>query len=113
MIRQHECHCGNKQSDPLTADGFCEACDESYKRPTRWIVVVNTMGRITGTDTIGWAISSHRSLHTAERARLKAKRGLTGGAYVPTMIVTLLRRYKRGEYVNRRDLALEAHHSHI
>jgi len=31
MITQHECHCGNKQSDPLTPDGFCEACDEAYK----------------------------------------------------------------------------------
>lgn len=24
------CHCGNKQTDPLTDDGFCQDCDEAY-----------------------------------------------------------------------------------
>lgn len=97
MITQNECHCGNKQSDPLTPDGFCEGCDESYrKRPVRWFVLINTFPG--SSECVGIAISNHRSAQAAFKNADRIQPRL-GQGYIPTTVRISDRRLQIGKHV--------------
>lgn len=64
-----------------------------------WYVLINTMPG--SSETVGVAISSHRTLRAAYRAADKAQpnRRTSGGAYVPWAVRLSESRVDRGRYV--------------